>query len=50
MFQVQGLYLNAMVLCGKWHKELEGITICFDSVLTYPLNVGQVLIEEPVNA
>jgi hypothetical protein len=38
-----------MIICGKGEKELKGIPICFDGMLTAAFNAWKVLIKKLMN-
>ena len=50
MLQPEGVHLDAVMLCGKREKELEGIPVGSDGVMAHPPDVGEIMIEELVDA
>ena len=38
------------MICGKWEKELEGITVGLNGIVTHSHDVKEVLVEEPMYA
>lgn len=50
MLQPEGLYPDAVMLCGKREKELEGIPVGSDGVMAHPPDVGEIMIEELMDA
>jgi hypothetical protein len=49
LLQTEGFDFDAVVICGKEEKELEGIPIGFEGMLTHPFDMRKVAIEELVN-
>jgi hypothetical protein len=49
LLQPQGSDFDAVIVCGKDQKELEGIPIGFEGTVTHPLDVRKVVIEELVD-
>jgi hypothetical protein len=49
LLQPQGSDFDAVIVCGKDQKELEGISISFDGTVAYSLDVGKVVVEELVD-
>jgi hypothetical protein len=45
----EGFDFDAVIVCGKDQKELEGIPVSFEGMLTHPFNAWQVVVEELVD-
>jgi hypothetical protein len=46
VLKVEGIYFDAVILCGKRQKDLKGIPICLDGMCTYPFDTGKILAKE----
>jgi hypothetical protein len=46
LLQSEGFDFDGVIVCGKDQKELEGIAVSFEGVLTDSFNVGQVVVKE----
>ena len=46
LLQPEGFDFDAVIACGKDQKELEGISVSFEGMVTDSLDVREVLIEE----
>jgi len=49
LLQPEGFDFDAVIVCGKEEKELEGIPVSFEGMLTHPFDMRKVAIEELVN-
>jgi hypothetical protein len=49
LLQPERFDFDPVILCGKEEKELEGIAVSFEGMLTHPLDVREVAIEELVD-
>ena len=50
MVDSEGFYLDAIMLCSKWEKELEGIAVGLNGIVAHCPDVKEVLIEELMDA
>ena len=50
VFHSEGFYLNAKMICRKGKEDLEGIPVGFDGIGTEPLDMGEVVVEEVMDA
>lgn len=50
MCQPQGVDLDTIVLCGKRDKELESIPVGDNGMVAHPSDVGEVVVEELMDA
>ena len=50
MFEPEGFDFDAIMLCGKGKKELEGIPIGLNGIVAHSPDVKEVLIEELMDA
>jgi hypothetical protein len=46
LLQPEGFDFDGVIVCGKDQKELEGIAVSFEGMLTHPLDMREVVIEE----
>ena len=49
MLQPEGFDFDAVIVCSKDQKELEGIPVGFEGMLAHPFEVRQVVVEEPMD-
>jgi hypothetical protein len=49
LLQPEGFDFDAVIICGKEEKELEGIPVSFEGMVTDSLDVRKVVIEELVD-
>ncbi len=49
LLQPEGFDFNPVIVCSKEEKKLEGISVGFEGMVTDPLDVREVVIEELVD-
>jgi hypothetical protein len=49
LLQPEGFDFDAVVICGKEEKELEGIPVGFEGMVTHPPDVRKVVVEKLVD-